>query len=92
MDRSAVRELLSRNRGDHRRAAVAVGVSPQHLSGFLVGRDELAVVKLLRLAAHLRAHHGVQVDIEQLAKVPRKRRGPSQAKVASAVRPAEATP
>lgn len=67
MDRAAIREFLQGARKQNQ-AAYAIGVSPQHLSAWLQGRDGLSIPKLVALVDHLRTAHGLEVDLELLAR------------------------
>lgn len=70
MDRTAIRNFLLQQRGAQNKAAAAIEVSPQHLSGFLQHRADsnFSVVKLLALVDYLRAEHGLEVEVETLAR------------------------
>lgn len=71
MDRRKVLEALGRERGAHSRAAEAIGVSKQHLSGFLHEKEMLSIEPLLALVRYLR-ERGHEVDVEALMR-PTKR-------------------
>lgn len=67
MNREAIREFLLSVRAQNR-AAAAIGVSPQHLSAWLQGRDGLSIPKLVALVDHLRSTHGLEVNLEEIAR------------------------
>jgi len=74
MDRRKVLAALGRERGAHTRAAEAIGVSKQHLSGFLHGKERLSVEPLLALVRYLR-EQGHEVDVESLLAGEKRKRG-----------------
>lgn len=65
--RDEIRRYLKGARKQNR-AAAAIGVSRQHLSAWLQGRDGLSLPKMLALVDHLRTAHRVKVNLEALAR------------------------
>mgnify|MGYP002359612102 FL=1 len=68
MSRTEIRQYLLRNRRQ-RRAALAIGVSPQHLGAWLQGRARagLSMRKLVKLVDYLR-RDGLEVSLEDLVR------------------------
>lgn len=66
MTKAELRQELKRHRGAMTRAALAAGISKQHLSNFLSGHDQLSLKAAVRLVRHLRRQR-IKVDVAELA-------------------------
>lgn len=66
MTKAELRQELKRHRGAMTRAAMAAGISKQHLSNFLTGHDQLSLRAAVRLILYLKRHK-LNVSLTDLA-------------------------